>query len=109
VPTCPDSQHVWFGMSIARRAGRRSVGLLAVGSVAKGTRHHAAWEVFMRTVRIVVFVVAFGAATLLSVGLASAASNPSGTGLPSQSCQDITAERRHHARPRVFVVGFAVQ
>jgi hypothetical protein len=45
----------------------------------------------MRTVRIVVFVVAFGAAMMLSVGLASAASNPSGTGLPSQSCQDITA------------------
>jgi hypothetical protein len=45
----------------------------------------------MRTLRTAAFVVVLGAATLVPAGIASAASNPSGTGLPSQSCQDIEA------------------
>ncbi len=43
----------------------------------------------MTRYRRAAFVVALGVATLGSVGVAGAARNPSGTGLPSQSCQDI--------------------
>ena len=45
----------------------------------------------MRGVRAAVVTVVFGAALVVPAGVALAAANPSGHGLPSQSCQDITA------------------
>jgi hypothetical protein len=47
----------------------------------------------MRTVRKVVVGVVFGAVVLVPAGVAAAAANPSGTGLPGQSCQDIVAAK----------------
>jgi hypothetical protein len=44
----------------------------------------------MRGVRTAVVATVFGAMLLVPAGVAGAA-NPSGHGLPSQSCQDITA------------------
>jgi hypothetical protein len=45
----------------------------------------------VRSVRIAVFVIALCVAMFASAGIAGAARNPSGTGRPSQSCQDIEA------------------
>ena len=45
----------------------------------------------MKSVRTVAVGMVFGAALLVPAGAAVAAANPSGTGLPGQSCQDITA------------------
>jgi hypothetical protein len=45
----------------------------------------------MGTARKVVTGFVFGAVVLVPAGVAAAAANPSGTGLPSQSCQDIVA------------------
>jgi hypothetical protein len=45
----------------------------------------------MRTARKVLVGVVFGGVMLVPAGVAAAAANPSGTGLPSQSCQDIAA------------------
>lgn len=45
----------------------------------------------MKAVRRLVVGVVFGAALLIPAGVAVAAPNPSGTGLPGQSCQDIVA------------------
>ena len=45
----------------------------------------------MRFIRTAVAGVAFGAVVLTPVALAGAAANPSGTGRPSQSCQDVEA------------------
>ena len=45
----------------------------------------------MKTVRRAAVGLVFGAALLVPAGIASAAANPSGHGLPSQSCQTIEA------------------
>jgi len=45
----------------------------------------------MKAVRTAAFGLVLGAALLVPAGAATAARNPSGTGLPLQSCQDITA------------------
>ena len=45
----------------------------------------------MKAVRRVAVGLVFGAALLVPAGVAMAATNPSGTGLPGQSCQDIVA------------------
>lgn len=45
----------------------------------------------MRAVRRAAFGLVLGAALLVPAGAAVAAPNPSGHGLPLQSCQDITA------------------
>jgi len=45
----------------------------------------------MRVIRTAGIALAFGAAVLVPAGVAGAAANPSGQGLPSQSCQDIVA------------------
>jgi hypothetical protein len=45
----------------------------------------------VRSLRAAAFVLTIGVATLGTTGIAVAARNPSGTGLPSQSCQDIEA------------------
>jgi hypothetical protein len=43
----------------------------------------------MKTVRRAAVGLVLGAAVLFPAGVAAAAANPSGTGLPSQSCQTI--------------------
>jgi hypothetical protein len=43
----------------------------------------------MKAVRTTAFAFAFGVALLVPTGVAGAAANPSGTGHPNQSCQDI--------------------
>jgi hypothetical protein len=43
----------------------------------------------MKSVRTAAVGLVFGAALLVPAGAAMAAANPSGTGLPSQSCEDI--------------------
>jgi len=48
-------------------------------------------EATMKAVRTAAFGLVLGAALLVPAGTALAARNPSGTGLPLQSCQDITA------------------
>jgi len=45
----------------------------------------------MRGIRTAVVTFVLGAALVLQAGAAVAAANPSGHGLPLQSCQDITA------------------
>jgi len=45
----------------------------------------------MKSVRTLAVGMVFGAVLLVPAGAAVAAQNPSGHGLPSQSCQDITA------------------
>ena len=45
----------------------------------------------MRAHRRAVFCLVVGAALVAPAGVAAAARNPSGTGLPGQSCQDIVA------------------
>ena len=45
----------------------------------------------MRAVRRGVFLIAFTAALAVPAGAASAASNPSGTGQPSASCEETTS------------------
>ena len=45
----------------------------------------------MKAIRTAAFGLVMGAALLVPAGAALAAPNPSGTGLPLQSCQDITA------------------
>lgn len=45
----------------------------------------------MRTFRNALFFVTFGAALLVPSGAAFAARNPSTTGLPNQSCQNVVA------------------
>jgi hypothetical protein len=45
---------------------------------------------------------------LVVICTAFAAGNPSGTGLPSQSCQDIEAAGGHGAWQLQFLAGFAV-
>jgi hypothetical protein len=47
--------------------------------------------VHMRMLRKAAFGCILGAAVLVPAGAAAAATNPSGHGLPSQSCQDIEA------------------
>ncbi len=46
-------------------------------------------EALMKAVRTVVVGLVCSAAVLVPAGIAGAARNPSGTGLPGQSCQDI--------------------
>jgi hypothetical protein len=43
----------------------------------------------MKATRTAAVGLVFGAALLVPAGAAMAAANPSGTGLPSQSCEDI--------------------
>jgi hypothetical protein len=45
----------------------------------------------MRGLRVAAVTFVFGAALIVPAGIAGAAPNPSGHGLPGQSCQDITA------------------
>jgi hypothetical protein len=45
----------------------------------------------MRSARKVIVGLIFGAVVLVPAGIAAAATNPSGTGRPGQSCQDIVA------------------
>jgi hypothetical protein len=45
----------------------------------------------MTRVRQAAVAIVFGATVLVPAGTAFAAANPSGTGLPLQSCQDIVA------------------
>ena len=45
----------------------------------------------MKAVRTAAVGLVLGAALLVPAGAATAAANPSGTGKPSQSCQDIEA------------------
>ena len=45
----------------------------------------------MKTLRGAICCLVFGAAVVVPAGVAAAASNPSGHGLPGQSCQDIVA------------------
>jgi hypothetical protein len=51
--------------------------------------YHSQEETIVKTIRTAVIALAFGATLLIPAAAASAAANPSGHGLPGQSCQDI--------------------
>jgi hypothetical protein len=50
----------------------------------------------MKAVRTAAVGLVFGAALLVPAGAATAAANPSGTGRPSQSCEDIGGRTPGH-------------
>jgi hypothetical protein len=49
----------------------------------------------MKKLRTASVAIVFGAALLVPAGVATAAANPSGTGKPSQSCEDIQVMPGH--------------
>jgi hypothetical protein len=49
----------------------------------------------MKKLRTASVAIVFGAALLVPAGVAAAAANPSGTGKPSQSCEDIQVTPGH--------------